>query len=178
MLSALAMKVAYDLFKNAKKMIKDIVVKLMEEANEEAEYMGWFDTELSTNEQTRKQKTQAVEVLYAEIAQLEASVAKFTQVITDLSAAVAELDTVVAEATKIREDKKAKNMVTTQDAQDASTAVAQALSVLREFYAKAGDATSPLQQPEVSDTLALDREHPWAWPALSRIMKVGMVVGC
>merc|ERR1719353_2585250 len=126
----------------------------MEEANEEAEHKGWCDTELSTNEQTRKQKTQAVEVLHAEIDQLEASVAKLTQEITDLSAAVAELDTAVAEATKIREDEKAKNTVTIKDAQDAETATAQALSVLREFYAKAGDATSFVQkkQPEVFDT--------------------------
>merc|ERR1719326_1267374 len=133
-------------------MIKDMVVKLMEEANEEAEHKGWCDTELSTNEQTRKQKTQAVEVLHAEIDQLEASVAKLTQEITDLSAAVAELDTAVAEATKIREDEKAKNTVTIKDAQDAETATAQALSVLREFYAKAGDAPSFVQQPEVFDT--------------------------
>merc|ERR1719393_515170 len=51
-LSALAMRVQYDPFKTVKKMIKEMVVKLMEEANEEAEHKGWCDTELSTNEQT------------------------------------------------------------------------------------------------------------------------------
>ena len=40
-------------------MIKDLIVRLMEEANEEAEHKGWCDTELSTNEQTRKEKTEA-----------------------------------------------------------------------------------------------------------------------
>ena len=54
-------------------MIKDLIVRLMEEANEEAEHKGWCDTELSTNEQTRKEKTEAVETLHAEIDQLEAS---------------------------------------------------------------------------------------------------------
>ena len=39
-------------------MIKDLIVRLMEEANEEAEHKGWCDTELSTNEQTRKEKTE------------------------------------------------------------------------------------------------------------------------
>merc|ERR1740117_2407327 len=62
-LSALAMRVADDPFKKVKKMIKDLIVKLMEEANEEAEHKGWCDTELSTNEQTRKEKTEAVETL-------------------------------------------------------------------------------------------------------------------
>merc|ERR1719230_1217361 len=69
----------------------------MEEANEEAEHKGWCDTELSTNEQTRKEKTTAVETLHSEIDELEASIAKLTEDITDLTQAVAELD--AAEAT-------------------------------------------------------------------------------
>merc|ERR1719326_1190041 len=60
-LSAIATHAAEDPFKKVKKMIKDLIVRLMEEANEEAEHKGWCDTELSTNEQTRKEKTEAVE---------------------------------------------------------------------------------------------------------------------
>merc|ERR1719203_1267160 len=52
-LSALSVRVADDPFAKVKKMIKDLIVRLMEEANEEAEHKGWCDTELSTNEQTR-----------------------------------------------------------------------------------------------------------------------------
>jgi len=150
-LSALAMRVADDPFKKVKKMIKDLIVKLMEEANEEAEHKGWCDTELSTNEQTRKEKTEAVETLHAEIDELEASIAKLTEDITDLTKAVADLDAAVAAATNIREEEKAKNTVTIKDSQDAQTAVAQALSVLKEFYAKAAEATSFVQEPEVFD---------------------------
>merc|ERR1712072_844275 len=155
-LSAIAVRVQDDPFKKVKKMIKDLIVKLMEEANEEAEHKGWCDTELSTNEQTRKEKTEAVETLHAEIDELEASIAKLTEEITDLTKAVAELDAAVAKATSVREEEKAKNTVTIKDSQDAQTAVAQALSVLKEFYAKAADATSLLQQepaaPEIFDT--------------------------
>merc|ERR1712029_91047 len=39
------------------------------------------------------------------------------------------------------------NEQTVKDSQAAQTAVAQALTVLKEFYAKAGDATALLQQP-------------------------------
>merc|ERR1719229_572426 len=66
-LSAVAGRVAADPFRKVKKMIKDLITRLMEEANEEAEHKGWCDTELSTNEQTRKEKTEAVETLHAEI---------------------------------------------------------------------------------------------------------------
>jgi len=154
-LSALAVRVESDPFAKVKKMIKDLIVKLMEEANDEASHKGWCDTELSTNEQTRKEKTEAVEMLHAEIDQLEASIAKLTEDITDLTKAVAELDTAMATATKLRNAEKAKNIETIGDSQEAQTAVAQALTVLKEFYAKAAEATALLQQqpesPEIFD---------------------------
>jgi len=154
-LSALAVHVADDPFKKVKKMIKDLIVRLMEEANEEAEHKGWCDTELSTNEQTRKEKTEAVELLHAEIDELQASIAKLTEEISELTKAIAELDAAMAKATTIRQDEKAKNTETIKDSQDAQTAVAQALTVLKEFYAKAGEATALLQQqpeaPEIFD---------------------------
>merc|ERR1719245_824824 len=152
LLSALADKVADDPFVKVKKMIKDLIVRLMEEANEEAEHKGWCDTELSTNEQTRKEKTEAVETLHAEIDQLEASIAKLTEDIGDLTAAVSELQAAMAKNTKLRQEEKAKNEQTVKDAGEAQTAVAQALTVLKEFYAKAGDATALVQQqPEAPE---------------------------
>merc|ERR1719277_643767 len=126
----------------------------MEEANEEAEHKGWCDTELSTNEQTRKEKTEAVETLHAEIDQLQASTAKLTEEISDLTKAVAELDEAMSKATKLRQEEKAENAQTVKDAGEAQAAVAQAITVLKEFYAKAGDATALIQQtpPAIFDS--------------------------
>jgi len=131
-------------------LIKDLIVRLMEEANAEAEHKGWCDTELSTNEQTRKEKTATVETLHAEIDELEASIAKLTEELTELAKAVAELDKAMAEATELRMEEKKTNEATIADSQEAQTAVAQALVVLKEFYAKAAEATALLQrqQPE------------------------------
>jgi prefoldin subunit 5 len=151
-LAALAVHVADDPFAKVKKMIKDLIVRLMEEANEEAEHKGWCDTELSTNEQTRKEKTEAVETLHAEIDQLEASIAKLTEDISELTKAVAELDAAMAKATQLRTEEKAKNTETISDSQEAQTAVAQALTVLKEFYAKAAEATAFVQEPEIFDS--------------------------
>jgi len=154
-LMALALRTASDPFGKVKKMIKDLIVRLMEEANEEAEHKGWCDTELSTNEQTRREKTEAVETLHAEIDMLEASISKLTEDIAELTKAVAELDAAMAEATELRTKEKAKNEQTIADSQVAQTAVAKALTVLREFYEKAGQATAFVQEqpeaPEVFD---------------------------
>jgi len=151
-LSMVAERASSDPFQKVKKMIKELITRLMEEANEEAEHKGWCDTELSTNEQTRKEKTEAVETLHAEIDMLEASIAKLTEDISELTKAVADLDSAMATATKLRQEEKAKNSETISDSQEAQTAVAQALTVLKEFYAKAAEATAFVQaEPEIFD---------------------------
>merc|ERR1719160_1049634 len=132
-------------------MIKDLIVKLVEEANAEAEHKGLCDSELATNEQTRKEKTEAIETLHAEIDSLSAAIAKLTEEIEKLNTAVQELDAAVAKSTEVRTAEKAKNTVTIKDSQDAQTAVEQALTVLKDFYAKAAEATSLVQQPETFD---------------------------
>jgi histone H3/H4 len=156
-LSALAVHVSEDPFEKVKKMIKDLIVRLMEEANEEAEHKGWCDTELGTNEQTRKEKTNAVETLHSEIDELTATIAKLGQEISDLSVELSEADKALATATDLRQKEDAKNVATISDAEQAQTAVAQAISVLREFYDKAAEATALVQgkkakQPEIFDT--------------------------
>merc|ERR1719181_2513308 len=117
-----------------KRMIKDLITRLMEEANEEAEHKGWCDTELSTNEQTRKEKTDAVETLHAEIDQLEASIAKLTEDVGTLTTEVADLTSAMAKATEIRQEEKTTNEATIK-------------------YAKAAEATALLQQQPESPAI-------------------------
>jgi histone H3/H4 len=136
----------FDPFVKVRKMIKDLIVKLMEEANEEASHKGWCDTELATNEKTRRMKTEAVELLNANIDELVASIAKLTEELAELSAAVADLEKAMEEATKLRAEEKEKNAQTVTDSQEAQTAVAQAITVLKEFYEGAAQATALLQQ--------------------------------
>merc|ERR1719217_88289 len=151
LLSLLAQKVADDPFKKVKKMIKDLIYKLMEEARQEAEHKGWCDTELTTNKQTRDKKSADVEALKAEIEELTADIAQLTQDISDLQAAVKELDEAMAKATEDRQASKEKNQATIAEAKEAQEAVTQALAVLKDFYAKAGEATALDQQSPGED---------------------------
>jgi len=145
-LSSLALRVDADPFQKVKRLIQDLIFRLQEEATGEAEQKGWCDAELATNRQTRAEKTQAVETLTAEIDQLEASIAKLSEDIAALSKAVAGVNVAMKTATSLRQQEKEKHVQAIANAQEAQTAVAQALTVLQEFYSKAGDATAFVQR--------------------------------
>jgi len=147
-LMSVATHAVEDPFVKVKKLIQDLITKLMQQATEETEHKGWCDTELGTNAQTRETKTKKVETLHAEIDQLDASTAKLGEDIAKLSSEVAELDAALVEATKNRAEEKETNQQTIKDANTAQVAVAQALTVLKEFYAKAAESTAFVQAPD------------------------------
>merc|ERR1719327_2273766 len=139
LLSALAMRANADPFTKVKKMIKEMVQKLMEEANEEAEHKAFCDAEMSTNKQTRDQKTTEIAELKASIEELTAEASKTAKEIADLGDAIAAVDAAVATATEDRNEEKAKNTKVLEDTKNAKVAVEQALSVLKQFYDKAAN---------------------------------------
>jgi len=76
-----------------------------------------------------------------------------------LAAAIAELDAAMAKATELRQEEKATNEATIKDAGEAQTAVAQALVVLKEFYAKAGEATALIQRQQPTAPAIFDSPY-------------------
>jgi len=143
-LLAVAERMAQDPYEKVKKMIKELIVRLIEEANEESEHKGWCDGELKTNEETRNSKAAQVETLQAEIEELCATIAQLGQDLVQTSTEIQDLSTAVEEATAERMKQKAANEATVEDAKEAQSAVAQAMEVLQAFY---GGAASLLQQP-------------------------------
>merc|ERR1719161_2279827 len=100
-------------------MIKDLIVKLMEEANAEADHKGFCDAELATNKQTREIKSAEVEDLSSSIDKNEADIAQLTEDVTVLSDDIAALNGQQQEAQKLRDEAKAKNTETISDAKTA-----------------------------------------------------------
>jgi hypothetical protein len=149
LLAALSLHVGSDPFVKIRKMIQDMIVKLTEEAQEEAEHKGFCDSELSSNKQTRDDKTTQADTLTANIDQMTAESQKLATEISELSADVAATDAAVAKATSIRAEEKTKNTETIADAKVAKAAVEKALGILKEFYAKAADATAFIQTNSV-----------------------------
>jgi len=141
-LSALSLRVTADPFKKVVKMVKDMIMKLTQEATDEVEHKGFCDTELTTNKQTRDTKSADVDTLTANIEEMTAASNKLAAQSAQLAADIASIDAAVAEATSLRQEEKAKNAATLADAQGAIAAVSKATDVLKEFYAKAAGATA------------------------------------
>merc|ERR1719387_1248017 len=144
LLALIANKAAVDPFQKVKKMIQDMITKLMEEANEEATQKAFCDTEMNTNKQTRDKKTEVSETLTADIEELTADISKLASEITELGQKLAALDAAMMKATDDRNDEKAKNQASLSDSKMGAEAVAKALAVLKEFYEK---AATPVLQP-------------------------------
>mmetsp|Transcript_81167 Transcript_81167/g.216902 ORF Transcript_81167/g.216902 Transcript_81167/m.216902 type:complete len:679 (-) Transcript_81167:60-2096(-) len=145
-LSELALRCEGDVFANVKKLIRDMIHKLLEEANEEAEHKGWCDTELGTNKQTRTQKSNTIDKLEGEIEQLESEISRLNSDIGDLNEAINGIDDAVKQATEDRKDEHEKNKTTIAEAKEAQHAVSKAMKVLKDFYKKAGQATALVQE--------------------------------
>merc|ERR1719327_37177 len=150
-LSMMALKVGENPFGKVKKMIDEMITKLIEQANEEATHKGWCDTEMAKNTQTRDLKTDEINTLTAKADKLTAGITRLASEIQDLQTAINEIDAAVAKAISVRTAEKKKNKETVEDAQKAQAAVTAALNVLKDFYAKAAQATAFVQtkQPEI-----------------------------
>jgi hypothetical protein len=132
-------------FDKVKQMIVDMIEKLTASAAEEADHKEWCDTELKSNKQTRDEKTNEVNRLTARSDQLNAQMAQLTTELEELADGISTLSKTLSEATDARETEKAENEKAIADAQAAIPAVRKALTVLKDFYAKAATATSLVQ---------------------------------
>merc|ERR1740130_2338049 len=138
-LALIATRAGSDPFAKIKSMIKDLIVKLMEEANAEADQHAFCQTEMATNKQTREIKSSEVEELTAELESANALVEKLTTEVTQLSDEVAEIKGQQNTATGIRSSEQKTNAATVADAKVAQDAVEKATKVLKDFYAASSD---------------------------------------
>lgn len=165
LLSELSRHVASDPFTKVKKLIKDLIVKLMEEATAEMEHKGWCDSELASNKVTRDSRSADVMSLKSEIEDLTATIASLGQDIADLADAIKEIDTSVAKAIEDRTASKATNEQTIKEAKEAQIAVEQAIAVLKDYYAESSKATVLAQQtPDVDAPETFDKPYQGMMP--------------
>jgi len=127
-----------DPFGEVNNMIEKMIFRLMNEQTDEDNHKHWCDNEVSKTNTSRTQKEEKVEELTAKIDELDAHAAQLTEDIAAADEMVAKITAFVAEATEIRKIGKHENDLAIKDAQDAQTAVANAISVLTQFYKESG----------------------------------------
>jgi len=153
-LAALAMKAAADPFLKVKKLIQELIEKLVTEAAEEATKKGWCDTEMGKAESTRNYEMDTVIKLNAKLSSLEATKASLEEEIASLTTEIAELNDALTKTTKARTAEKAENMQTLDEAKEGLAATKDAYDVLAAFYKSAGKAKVSLVQVQASPVQA------------------------
>jgi len=144
-LALVATQAQTDPFAKIKSMIKDLIVKLMEEANAEADEHAFCQTELATNKQTREIKSEEVDELTAELESQNALLEKLTTEIAQLSDEVAQIKKQQAEATNMRLAENKTNTATIADSKVAQDAVEKATTVLKNFYSSVAAGAALVQ---------------------------------
>eukprot|EP00931_Biecheleriopsis_adriatica_P105694 TRINITY_DN80238_c0_g1_i2.p1 TRINITY_DN80238_c0_g1~~TRINITY_DN80238_c0_g1_i2.p1 ORF type:complete len:708 (+),score=227.99 TRINITY_DN80238_c0_g1_i2:321-2126(+) len=155
-LSAAAARITEDSIDQVRNLIQSLIDKMKDQLASEATKKAWCDEELASNKATREEKSDAVDSLQADVDEMNSAIATLGEEVATFSKEITELNAAVAAATEIRQKEKQTNKATIKDAKEAEEAVAEAMGVLKEFYAKAGEATafvqtsaSKVSQPEV-----------------------------
>merc|ERR1719326_2358749 len=149
-LMSLVMRAAADPFVKVKKLIQELIEKLVTEAAEQATKKGWCDTEMGKAESSRNSQMATVMELNAETAALEAKKDELTDTIATLTTEIAELNDALTKTTKERTEEKAENTDTLDKAKEGLAAVKDAYDVLASFYKGAGKAKVSLAQVKAS----------------------------
>merc|ERR1719160_1896034 len=153
LLSKLAERVAADPFAKVKKLIQELIERLLQEAADEASHKGWCDKETSAAEQARTYNAEEIVELNGRLAINEALRDKLQEEVDVLDKEIKELEDELAKATKMRADEKAENEATIKEAEEGKDAVEMAIEVLSKFYEKAKDAKVEFTQqiPDMPD---------------------------
>merc|ERR1719440_2469369 len=130
-----------DPFAKIKKLVQELIERLLQEAADEANHKGWCDKELTNAKQQRTYKADAVKMLNAQLENAEAKRDKLAEEIATLTTEIAELTDSLSTTTEQRAAESAQNAATVSEAEEGQAAVEQAIDVLDHFYKTAAKAT-------------------------------------
>merc|ERR1719181_720206 len=126
-------------FDQIKNMIQKMIFHLMDEQKNEDEHKHWCDKEITNTELMIKEKTEKSNDADSTITQLAEKIQSLKNGIEENQAFIATTEDEIASRTDDRAADKKENEATIADAEDAQTAIAQAIAVLRTFYKESGE---------------------------------------
>jgi len=140
MLTSLASQIAADPFAKIKKLIQELIERMLQEAANEANQKGWCDKALGDAEQKRDYTTEKLASLNAEMAELEARRDELTEELDVLDKEIKALEKAQKEADKTRKEEKEENETTVKEAKEGLDAVQEAIKILDRFYKTAAQS--------------------------------------
>jgi hypothetical protein len=129
-------------FDQIKNMIQKMIFHLMSEQKDEDDHEAWCAKELDQTKKMEDDKKDRKDAMQADIDQLNAEITSLSNSISECDQNVADIDSAMEQLTATRKENKDENMATIKDAQDAQTAIAQAIAVLTDFYKSTGEVAS------------------------------------
>jgi len=139
-LAMLAAKAAADPFVKIKKLIQELIERLLQEAADEGNHKGWCDKETGKAKQSRDTKAEAVRDLNQALAENEGKRDALKEELQVLTIELGELNDSLSKITKERSDESVENEATVSEAEEGKEAVEQAIEVLDKFYKTAAKA--------------------------------------
>merc|ERR1719356_29715 len=133
-----------DPFVKIKKLIQELIERLLQEAANESNQKAWCDKATQDAVQKRTYAAEKIARLNGEMAELEALRDKLAEEISVLKTEIAQLIKDRAEAEKARAEEKAENKATVMEATAGLKAVELAIDIMRKFYLTAAKETVSL----------------------------------
>merc|ERR1719313_1924605 len=127
------------MFDSIKNMIQKMIFHLMDEQKNEDEHKHWCDKEITNTELMITEKTEKSEDADSTITQLAEKIQNLKKGINDNQKFVADTEAEITSRTEDRAADKKENEATIKDAEDAQTAIAEAIAVLTTFYKGSGE---------------------------------------
>jgi chromosome segregation ATPase len=135
-------------FDKVKGLIESMIMRLEKQAAEEAEAKAFCDTETEKSKAKQAELTAASDKSQVRIEKATATIAELKEQIKTLQAQTAEMDAAQAEATSLRNKEHEDYLKSSKDYKDSAEAVANAVSVLQEYYSS-GSFVQVKEAPEL-----------------------------
>merc|ERR1719443_488233 len=129
-----------DPFAKVKALITDMLARLAEAAQQDADHKAFCDKEMGETNAKKAEKTAKIDKLTAKIDQMSARSAQLKEEAATLQKELAELAKAQAEMDKLREEEHSAYVPNKADMEAGLEGVKMALEILREYYATEGKA--------------------------------------
>jgi chromosome segregation ATPase len=130
-----------DPFEKVKSMIKDMLDKLMGEANKDAEHNAFCESEMTKSTESHASKSADLQKLSDKLTFIASEIERLTDEISDANRELNDMKEAMTAASQIRETEKSRATQAIADYSSAQALLKQAVGVLNKFYsAKAIEA--------------------------------------